>query len=382
MRYQKGVKTFAISSLVIISILLSILFVYDPLRIFHKPWLYRSYLQPNMREQALGIIKNFDFDSIIIGSSVLENTSSKEASQKLGGTFVNISLAGSSYYERSIVLKYLFARKEIKGIIYSLDSGGLFGTSTEGKGNYATSNWSYLYDDNPFNDIEIYLNNKYAKCLLHSLSKRRCMGRVVDMDRPSAWYKYPVNASKFGGLKHWFNPNDDYRVKSAYQNILNIIEAVENGEVSNAKDSKKKERASIKYLNQNILRFASSHPSTTFYLLLPPYSRLDNALLVQYHKSAYQRWQTSLRYLVAMSHKYKNIKIYGWGSEPFIDDMSNYKDRFHYSHKINSWILDAIASDKGRLTNSNIKQYIDVFTKKSMDFNLSIVGDMIRNYLQ
>ena len=40
-----------------------------------------------MRLQAAGVINNFDFDSVVFGSSMLENTSAKEASKKLGGNF-------------------------------------------------------------------------------------------------------------------------------------------------------------------------------------------------------------------------------------------------------------------------------------------------------
>ena len=74
-----------------------------------------------MRQQAAGIINNYEFDSIILGTSMLENTSAKEAGEKLGGKFMNISLSGSNFYERSFVLEYALRKKEIKKIIYSLD---------------------------------------------------------------------------------------------------------------------------------------------------------------------------------------------------------------------------------------------------------------------
>ena len=51
----------------------------------------------NMRQQAAGIINNYEFDSIILGTSMLENTSAKEADEKLGSKFMNISLSGSNF---------------------------------------------------------------------------------------------------------------------------------------------------------------------------------------------------------------------------------------------------------------------------------------------
>lgn len=68
-------------------------------------------LHPNMRFQAAGIANIYDFDSIILGTSMLENTSSADCNEKIGGTFVNVSLSGSNYFERSIVLNYFLHKK-------------------------------------------------------------------------------------------------------------------------------------------------------------------------------------------------------------------------------------------------------------------------------
>ncbi|WP_302616456.1 hypothetical protein, partial [uncultured Desulfovibrio sp.] len=81
--------------------ILSILYITDPLQLFHKSFFHKDKMYYSMREQAAGIINSFEFDSVILGTSMLENTSAREASQKIGGIFVNISLAGSSFYERA-----------------------------------------------------------------------------------------------------------------------------------------------------------------------------------------------------------------------------------------------------------------------------------------
>ncbi|ELV8017581.1 hypothetical protein QND80_001710, partial [Campylobacter jejuni] len=75
----------------------------------------------DMRMQARGLILYKDFDSAIIGTSMLENTSAKEANKKLGGNWINLSLGGSTFALRAVILDYLFKHKDIKNIIYSLD---------------------------------------------------------------------------------------------------------------------------------------------------------------------------------------------------------------------------------------------------------------------
>lgn len=93
----------------------------DPLQFFHRSKVQNSPLSSNMRAQAAGILNTFDIDSIILGTSMLANTSASEASAKLGGKFFNISILGGSYYERAFLLKKAL-QKNLKNVIYSLDS--------------------------------------------------------------------------------------------------------------------------------------------------------------------------------------------------------------------------------------------------------------------
>ncbi len=101
--------------------LLSALYVYDPLALFHKPWGRPETVHENMRLQAAGIIRHGDFDSVILGTSILENTSAREASRLLGGRFVNISISAGDFFERGLILRDLLAHRPVREVIYSLD---------------------------------------------------------------------------------------------------------------------------------------------------------------------------------------------------------------------------------------------------------------------
>ena len=94
----------------VVVVLFGILWLYDPLQLFHKPIFRETTFFGDMRLAARGIIRYYDFDSVILGTSMLENTSAKEAGEKLGGKWVNLSLINSSYDERAVVLEYLCIR--------------------------------------------------------------------------------------------------------------------------------------------------------------------------------------------------------------------------------------------------------------------------------
>lgn len=124
-----------------------------------------------MRTQAAGIINNYDFDSVILGSSMLENTSVKEAGEKLGGKFFNISIAGSDLKDKEILLSYLLDKKDIKKIIFLLDYDNRINFLHKYEPN--RDSYEFLYDKNSINDIKAYLNLRYISCLFFP---KKCYG--------------------------------------------------------------------------------------------------------------------------------------------------------------------------------------------------------------
>jgi hypothetical protein len=371
------VVIFITSAFISASIFFGVLFVYDPLRIFHKPWKYKEYLQGNMRQQAAGIINNWEYDSIILGTSMLETTSSKEASKELGGKFINISISGSDYFERAIVLNYALKNKNLKRVLFSLDTL----SSTNLKEGNKVNTWNYLYDNNPVNDFKAYINNKYLKCLFSISNKKKCMGTKTDFDRPNSWHKSKNSYVRFGGLDNWFNTSNNKQIKSAFKSILGSIEKIRLGK-KNIDGNLKQHILNLQnYFDGNIIKFVSKYSETEFILIIPPYSRIQYAINAQLNISGFERYKASIKYLVRKSKKYPNLKIYGWGNHSFLDDISNYKDLHHYEYKINSWMLSAIKRKEGVLTIDDIDSYLDVFTRKALDCNLFELGDKIDEYL-
>ncbi len=125
MKNKKIITIFFITFVVTVIAFFGIMFIFDPLQLFHKHWNNHNKLVSYMRQQAAGIINQYEFNSIILGTSIFENTSSKEASKILGGKFVNLSLEGSGFYTRSLIMQYALDKKNIKQILYSLDSSPL-----------------------------------------------------------------------------------------------------------------------------------------------------------------------------------------------------------------------------------------------------------------
>ena len=121
------------------------LYLYDPLQLFNQhKFDSHSRLHGNMRLQAAGIINNYSFDSIILGTSMMKGTSAKMASNLLGGEFVNISADGSTINERSLVLSHALENKNLRSVIFSFDTGLDIHTKKDTR-KYPIQNYDFLY---------------------------------------------------------------------------------------------------------------------------------------------------------------------------------------------------------------------------------------------
>ena len=117
-------KRFFLINIIIVVLSTIGLLIYDPLHLFHKSWIVDDErVHGNMRLQAAGVINNYDFDSVIIGTSMMKGTSAIFASEKIGGVFVNISSDGSGIYERSYIIDYALRKKRLENVIISFDTG-------------------------------------------------------------------------------------------------------------------------------------------------------------------------------------------------------------------------------------------------------------------
>lgn len=380
MKNKTIVFTFIASSFTLASIFFSVIIIYDPLKLFHKPWVYKEYLQTNIRQQAAGILRNWSYDSIILGTSMLECTSAKEASEELGGEFINISLSGSSFYERSIVLDYALRHKNLKKVIFSLDSGGGLVTSSYTNPIYKMTDWNYLYDENIFNDFNVYINKVYLKCMFSFSSNKECMGEKVDFNRPNTWHNIPSQAQRFGGLDKWFKETNP-QIEKEYKKYLKKLNNIKEGNINTDKLKHDTELSMQEYINSTLVKFIIKYPNTEFNLIVPPYSRIHYAMMAQGEIAQFEQYKSNIRYLVKESKKLNNLKIYGWGNSEFLDDVKRYKDLDHYDYKINSWMLNAMKENNGLLNSSNIDNYLDAFSTKALNYDLSTFRDKLQNHL-
>lgn len=338
----------------VVVVLFGILWLYDPLQLFHKPIFRETTFFGDMRLAARGIIRYYDFNSVILGTSMLENTSAKEAGEKLGGKWVNLSLWGSAYNERAVILEYLFGYKKPQKIIYSLESFTIASIKD-------SSRFDYLYDENPLDDFKVYLNDKFMSCALEWKKSANCIGRR-DLEELLKWSNHEDLKILFGGFEKW--------LKYGKKETIAMLKNIKDTPFVVKKDNFDLEKQRS-YIQTYVLDFVAENPQTQFYFIVPTYSRLgyrtENFSVDS--KSFYNR-ALNLKWFVQELEKYPNAKIYGFDTLDYADNVANYKDFTHYNVDMNSLHLDSIKQGKHILDSNNIDSYLKAMEDKIKNYDL------------
>lgn len=337
MDYKKFCR-FWICLLMIMIFGCSLLVVFvDPFFHYRKPLPFLFYRLGNQRSINDGIIKNFEYDAIITGTSMTENFKSSEFDQIFNVQSIKVPFSGGTYYELdSSVERGFLAGHKIKYVVRSLDGGHLIEKKNalrKDLGTYPT----FLYDDSLVNDVQYWLNEGAVKYALWALYKgiRSSSGGITSFDEYSNWMKH----YKFG---------KEYALgKNKKPRVVQKEQVLTDEDIRMLRDN----------VEQNVVRLARQHPETRFYYFFPPYSIVwwkD-----QYEEGNLDRYLQAKALAIREIVQCENIKLFSFSLMPdVITNFDNYKDSTHYGEWINSKMLHWFKDGVGQITKDNCEDFI------------------------
>lgn len=316
------------------------IFIIDPYFHYHAPIEGYSYTIGNERYQNNGIVKYFDYDAIITGTSMTENFRTSELDALFGTNSIKVPYSGGSYKEiNDNLLVALEYNQDIRMIVLGVDTNSSL-TRDKDEPFHAIADSGYQYpwymiDDNPWNDVS-YIMNK--SILIQAIHVGLSPGERDSFDEACFWeHRFP-----FG--------------KEAVMSSYNRGEAADAPQYLTEAEKK----MILENIGQNIVETAQSHPDVSFYLFIPPYSICwwDDAK--QQGKVDY--YIEALKLETEELLKCENVKLFAfWNNYEMVCNLDNYKDIAHYSAQINSDILQWMAdlNEKYLLTEDNYIEYWD-----------------------
>jgi len=373
MHFKALIKRFFLIDIAVVMVILIGLGVYDPLHIFHKSWVTENdRVHGNMRLQAAGIINNYDFDSFIIGTSMMKGSSAILASEKLGGKFVNLSSDGSGIFERKYIIDYALRKKNVKSVIISFDTG-LDVNLKKQHHRFSTDRFDFLYDEILINDVKAYWNTKFMGCLVRLSTSSECLGSEREVPRPLEWFdEIHKTNQKISGIENWVHSKKG-RGKAVHSRVQRHL----NHPIASEEEYNEKLGLTQEIINESLFSLIEDNEGTDFHIVFPPYSRFLYSLWKFKNPYKYQLYQETLRYLVQEGSKYKNLKIYSFDDMKYLDDLNNYRDMRHYNTDMNEAMLDSIVEGKHLITTENMDSFIASIDKVNSSYDL----DKSLNYI-
>ncbi len=338
---------FIITYAVLLTVIGGVTVVIDPFFHYHKPLSVLGYLMTDRDERYIndGIVKHFDYDSIITGSSMTQNFKASEFDGLFGTRSVKVPLSGGSYLEINEELERAFkANGNIRLVLRGLDYGLISASPDEMlMGKYP----DYIYDDNILNDAEYFLNKEVFT-----------LGTWFDV----IWY------TLHGGKTTTFDE---------YENWNDRVVFGKDAAISQYRRGPRQEVVpytplDTRNLEENVIRLAAEHPETEFYFFFTPSSILSFDSFRQQGMLENQlSWEKEA---IELMLPYDNIRLFSFFDEfDMITDLDNYKDENHYREEYNSYILECIRDGKHELTKENYEEYC----RKVWDFYTAYDYDAI-----
>lgn len=341
--YQKFIRQFLIRAAVLLVAAAAVIIWIDPFFHYHEPVPGLKKVVTKSEYQCIGTLKNFEYDSIIAGSSVAENYNNHWFDELFGVTTVKAIKSSGTVSDLVYYLERAFEEKEIKNVFYSMDLFALDGNPEQ---NFLGDSMPlYLFNENPFDDVNYFWNKDV---LFEDVPYMMAQSWLEDYDEGMSynWDQYRT-FGKEETLSHYNRAETvaPMRTKEQYQERV----------------------------DQNVdllVTLVQEHPETEFYFFLPPYSMLwwDNMYRTGYLEEYLYGAEVLMENLLTLP----NVKLYDFQEETeIVYDLDQYMDPVHFREEINHFVAEKLAEEKDeneggtyRVSKENMEQFLNA--KKAM----------------
>ena len=338
MKSKTYVKAFII--LICAALLLSAVsvVVLDPYFHFHAPWFGLQPILDAERYQNPGVASHFEYDSIIVGSSLSENFDAQWFNDGFNINAIKMTTNGASIEDIRITVEKAEIAKnhQLKYVFCNLENNMI--NHIYNKPEYDLP--EYLYDDVLLNDVQYIFNKDVlfdcAKMALYNLKHS-----TPEITQAYQWYR---------GKK--FSRED--MLKEIEKRGIFIPESIPKVQQKPAEISENSING-IKVLAM----LAEENPNTQFYYFYSPLSIVW--WYTFYSQGNVLTEMTTLEYSMEQLLQYRNVHLFFPSTYEMITNLDNYKDEKHYSMDIQRLIFEQMRDGVNELTVDNYKKYIDQY---------------------
>lgn len=347
MNYKKQFYSTLLITSIMLTTFASTIVYFDPFYQYHEPLNNLSY-RPNMNLHSYtnpGVAKNFEYDTVVLGSSMTRTFSASYAKKMYDWNLVKLSIPEAR--GKDIKDMYSLIHEDTKTVIIGLDT---FAYNVEADME-ANEKPKYLWNQNPFDDVSYVFNKK----LLTNLNQIRLDTKEgkpsYTMDEYQNWQE--VLTIEPGSLLKWAR---DHKATEQFMDGTydqSLIQA---------------------NLNENLLSLIKNHPQQQFILYFPPYSIFYWMNLIETNKLDAELDEIEI--IMKSVLPYENVQLFfPMDCKEIILDHEHYLDYLHYDTELSNKVIDQFDSDQDKVT-------LDTYQERLQSFRSYVTTYPYQTYIE
>ncbi|MBQ8822602.1 MAG: hypothetical protein IJZ82_08170 [Lachnospiraceae bacterium] len=350
MEKKKALKRLCLLILALFFAVIFFVWLLDPFYQYHEPFFGLKKVLYDRDNQVPGTIRSFEYDTVILGSSVAENFDSSFIDSTYDCETLKIIRASGSVADLLYYLEQAHEEQDLERVFWCLDIFAL--TAPMEVTLYGEDIPRYLHTENVLDDIPYIFNKEVI------MKKIPMMLAYSFMDINTGGHAYDWSADKtFGAAK----------AMTAY------AKPEDSGTVESRDFSS--EKALIGQNIESVISEIKSHPEVEYTVMFPPYSLLwwDCG----YVNGEREKYGYILEQVLSELLECENATVHFFMAEKdIVCNLDNYMDMIHYTPQINQYMLDGVAQGTHEVTKDNLGE---ILTKVEENFDY-IISEGIYEY--
>lgn len=349
MKSGKRLLHLSVASLIFLGGVALIVYLADPFFHYHEPWFDLKAVEDQKEYQVPGMLKNFSYDSVLAGSSVVMSVNTDTLDARFDCETVKAVGGSASAPLLREYLEMAFEGRALRYVFYGLD---VFSFYHNPDMQVIDDDVVYLINGNPFDDAAYLWNmdvigekvpamlkksrdESYSEGLLYQLNAGAVLGldAVLKMHRPGA------------GAVQEMKPLDYYEA----------------------------------YVSENLDRLekmVAEHAGTQFYFFVPPYHIVwwDDA----YEKGLLDAYLHTLERCMKNLLPYENVRFYktDFNEASVITDAYQYMDYIHGGTMVTERMARQIGAPQEEITLETCEAEIDRLREIFETFRAQVESDV------
>ncbi len=328
MEKKKALKRLCLLILALFFAVIIFVWLLDPFYQYHEPFFGLKKVLYDRDNQVPGTIRSFEYDAVLLGSSVAENFDSSCIDNAYDCETLKIIRSSGSVADLLYYLEQAHEEQELKRVVWCLDLFALMAPLEVTL--YGEDIPRYLHTENVLDDIPYIFNKEVI------FKKIPMMLAYSFMDINTGGHAYDWSADKtFDAAKAmaaYAKPADD--------------SIVEPGDFSSDVDI-------IAENIQAVVLEIQTHPETEYTIMFPPYSMLwwDCG----YVNGDSEKYLYVLEQVLPTLLECENATVHFFMAErDIVCNLDNYMDMIHYSPQINQYMLDGVVQGTQEVTGDKL----------------------------